>query len=32
MKKVIVAFDKTESVNSTQLIYSTFWFYAKVQL
>ena len=32
IKKVIVAFDKTESVNSAQLIYSTFWFYAKVQL
>jgi len=32
MKKVIVAFDKTESVNSAQPIYSTFWFYAKVQL
>lgn len=32
MKKVIIAFDKTESVNTAQPIYSTFWFYAKVQL
>lgn len=32
MKKVIVAFDKAESVNTAQPIYSTFWFYAKVQL
>lgn len=32
MKKVIIAFDKIETINTSQPIYSTFWFYAKVQL
>lgn len=31
-KKVIIAFDKIESINASQPIFSTFWFYAKVQL
>lgn len=31
-KKVIISYDKLEKFNSSQPIYSTFWFYAKVQL